>query len=192
MLPSHQIFKIGITLGNMYKHVVYVCVSMCACMSVFRIWVLQIISPLACVWFVFQGTRGFWSIVNFHTKSAEESRGSTSSGKPVEFSPGTLNARQNVKVHSAQKLTNILPNQTWGSATCSWNFDCAGLCGLSVSLSRLSLELLEIRSGFAWLPLVFKHSHCHYFKQRSTLPLVREKTATTISLVATWCLVQFL
>lgn len=56
----------------------------------------------------------------------------------------------------------------------------------------LSLELQIIRSGFAWLPLVFKHSHCHYFKQRSTLPLVREKTATTVSLVATWCLIQFL
>lgn len=141
MLPSHQIFKIGITLWNMYKHVVYVCVNMWACMSVFGIWVLQIISPLECVWFVFQGILGFWSLVNFHTESTAESRVSTSSGKPVEFTPGSLNARQNLKVRSAQKLTSILPNQTRGSATCTWNLDCAGFCGLSVSFSRLSLAI---------------------------------------------------
>lgn len=149
---------------------------MCACMSVFGIWVLQIISPLECVWFVFQGTRGFWSSVHFHTKSAEESRGSTSSGKPVEFAPGTVNARQNLKVHSAQQLTSTLPHQTRGLPLALGTWMVLGFAGFLFLCLDFLWQLLEIRSGFAWLPLVFKHSHCYYFKQRSTLPLVREKT----------------
>lgn len=50
-------------------------------------------------WVCFPGHSDFWSLAHFHTKSAEESRGSTSSGKPVEFAPGTHHARQNLKVH---------------------------------------------------------------------------------------------
>lgn len=92
------------------------CVSMCVCMSVF--WNLSVANNKSLrVCFVFQSTKGFWSLVNFHAKSSVESRGCTSSGKPVKFSPEMLSEKQNKKLYSAQKLTSTLPNQTQESAT---------------------------------------------------------------------------
>lgn len=85
-----------ITLWYMSK-CVCVCVNMCACVRArmwFGLWVLQIgtwATPSEGVLFVFQNTQVLWSLLNFHTKSSEELRGNTSSAKPVEFSPGTLN-----------------------------------------------------------------------------------------------------
>lgn len=127
----------------------------CVCAWVcFGIWVLQIISPSECVLFVFQSTKGFWSLVYFHAKSSAESRGCTSSGKPVEFSPGMLSEKQNKKLYSAQKLTSTLPNQTQEFATYFLEFRlCWALgvfCFFAYSLFCNYWKLDLILLGFPW------------------------------------------
>lgn len=50
------------------------------------------------VFCLFADHSSFLRLINFHGKSSEESRGSMSSGKLVEFSPGRLSERRNKKM----------------------------------------------------------------------------------------------
>lgn len=149
------------------------------------------------VWFFlllfFRALRAFgvWFIYTPRApRSQEAAPPLDSQGSPLQ-GPSVQDAT--LKTCGAQKLTPALPSWTRKSATCSWNSGCAGLVDFLLLRLDFLWQLLKIRSDFAWLPLVFKQSHCYYFKQRSTLPLVREKKeATSIFLVAVWCSVQFL
>lgn len=137
--------------------------------------------------FVFQNTKGFWSLVNFHVKSSEESTGSASSGKPHERSPGML-----LKKQTTTNIYFSIP------APCKTRLrNCLLFLGIYVVLGVLFLglciilQLLNTRPDFAWLPLDFKNGfHC-YFKHKSALPLVRGKEKS-IHFSGNIMLVQFL
>lgn len=169
------------------------CVSMCVCMSM--CWNLSVANNKSLgVCFVcfpeHARACGVWLI--FTSRALRSQEAAAPLGSQWSTLQGMLGEKQNKKLCSVQKLTSTLPNHTQEFTTYFLGLRFLMGKGDFLFARYFFCNYWKCRPDFAWLPLVSKHGDCYYFKQRSTLLLVRGKKEASIFLVATECSVQFL
>ena len=177
----------------MYICVSCMCVSMCVCMSM--CWNLSVANnkSLGVCFVCFpEHARAFGVRLISTPRALRSQEAAAPLGSQWSILQGMLGEKQNKKLYSVQKLTSTLPNQTQEFTTYFSGFRFLMGMGDFLFARNFFCSYWKCRPDFAWLPLVTKHGDHYYFKQRSTLLLVKGRKEVSIFLVATECSVELL